>query len=71
MLSAETAAVFDCRYDISFADGTRQEDVPGATIALSPSGAAVEAIRLHVVPRPAAPLILLHDLGTSPHRVTT
>lgn len=65
-LSAETAAFFDCRYDISFADGTRQEDVPGATIALSPSGAAVEAIRLHVVPRPAAPLILLHDLGDQP-----
>jgi Glycosyltransferase 61 len=66
-LSADSAAFFDCRYDIAFTDGTRQEDVPGSTIALSPSGAAVEAIRLHVVPRPAvAPLIVLSDLDDQP-----
>ena len=61
-LSAETAAFFDCRYDIAFMDGTRQEDVPGAEITLSPSGAAVEAIRLHVTPRRAPALIVLDDL---------
>ena len=61
-LSPQTAAFFDCRYDIAFTDGTRQDDVPGATIALSPSGATVEAIRLHLQPRAASPLILLNDL---------
>ena len=65
-LGADTAAFFDCRYDIAFTDGTRQEDVPGATSALSPSCAAVEAIRLHVIPRPATPLIVLDDLDDQP-----
>ncbi len=65
-LSADSAAFFDCRYDIAFADGTRQEDVPGATIAVSPSGAAVEAIRLHVVQRPPRPLIVLNDIDGDP-----
>jgi capsular polysaccharide biosynthesis protein len=65
-LSLETAAFAECRYDIAFTDGTRQQDVPGSTIALSPSGAAVEAIRLHVVPRPARPLIVLNDLDEQP-----
>jgi capsular polysaccharide biosynthesis protein len=65
-LSAETAPFFDCRYDIAFADGTRQEDVPGAEIALAPSGAAVEGIRLHVVARPATPLIVLNDVADQP-----
>jgi capsular polysaccharide biosynthesis protein len=61
-LSAETAPFFDCRYDIAFTDGTRREGVPGATITLAPSGAAVAAIRLHVAARPATPLIVLDDL---------
>jgi hypothetical protein len=65
-LSFETAAFFDCRYDIAFTDGTRQEDVPGSTITLAPSGAAVEAIRLHVQARPPAPLIVLNDLDDQP-----
>ena len=65
-LSLETAGFADCRYDIAFTDGTRQEDVPGSTIALSPSGAAVEAIRLHIVPREARPLIVLNDLDEQP-----
>ena len=65
-LSAETAAFFDCRYDIAFTDGTRQEDVPGATFALSASGAAVEAIRLHIIQREPAPLVVLNDLADDP-----
>ena len=65
-LSPETAAFFDCRYDIAYADGTQQENVPGASIALSPSGAAVEAIRLHVVQRPPTPLIVLNDVDDQP-----
>jgi capsular polysaccharide biosynthesis protein len=65
-LSAETAAFFDLRYDIAFADGTRQEHLPGATAALSPSGAAVEAVRLHGVARPPTPLIVLDDIDDQP-----
>jgi hypothetical protein len=65
-LSPETSAFFDCRYDIAFADGTRQENLAGAAIALAPSGAAVEAIRLHVVPRPPTMLIVLNDLDDQP-----
>ena len=65
-LSPETAPFFDCRYDIAFTDGTRQEDVPGATVALSPSGAAVEAFRLHISRRAPTPLLVLNDLGEEP-----
>ncbi|WP_419760599.1 glycosyltransferase family 61 protein [Acidisoma sp.] len=65
-LSPETAAFFDCRYDIAFTDGTRQDDVPGATVALSPSGAAVEAIRLHIIQRAPTPLVVLNDLSAEP-----
>jgi capsular polysaccharide biosynthesis protein len=65
-LSAESAPFFDCHYDIAFADGTRQEDVAGAAIALSPSGAAVEAIRLHVTRRHPVPLVVLYDLADDP-----
>jgi capsular polysaccharide biosynthesis protein len=61
-LTAETAPFFECRYDIAFTDGSRQEDVSGADICLSSSGAAVEAIRLHVVPRAATPFVVLNDL---------
>jgi capsular polysaccharide biosynthesis protein len=61
-LTTETAPFFDCRYDIAFTDGSRQEDVSGADICLSSSGAAVEAIRLHVIPRAATPLVVLNDL---------
>lgn len=65
-LSAETAPYFDCRYDIAFTDATRQENVPGSEIALSPTGAAVEAIRLHVTQRAAVPLVILDDLDGQP-----
>ena len=65
-LSAETAPFFTCQYDIAFIDGTRQDDVPGRDFALSPSGAAVEAIRLHVAPREPVPLIVLNDLDAEP-----
>jgi capsular polysaccharide biosynthesis protein len=65
-LSAETAPFFDCQYDIAFADGTRQEGVAGATVALSPSGAAVEAIRLRVTRRAPVPLVVLNDLADEP-----
>ncbi|MBW4022317.1 MAG: glycosyltransferase family 61 protein [Proteobacteria bacterium] len=61
-LSPETAPFFDCRYDIAFTDGTRQEDVAGADLALSPGGGEVEAIRLHVRERPAIPVLVLDDL---------
>jgi hypothetical protein len=65
-LSAETAPFFECHYDIAFIDGTRQDEVPGREMALSSSGAAVEAIRLRVTPREPAPLILLNDLDDEP-----
>jgi hypothetical protein len=65
-LSAETAPFFDCRYDIAFTDGGRREDVPGSHLALAASGAAVEAIRLHVISREATPLIVLNDLDDQP-----
>jgi hypothetical protein len=65
-LSAETAPFFVCQYDITFIDGTRQDDVPGRDFALSPSGAAVEAIRLHVAPREPVSLIVLNDLEAEP-----
>jgi hypothetical protein len=65
-LSTETAPFFACHYDIAFIDGTRQDDVPGRDVALSPSGAAVEAIRLHVAPREPVPLIVLNDIDAEP-----
>jgi hypothetical protein len=65
-LNAETAPFFECHYDIAFIDGTRQDDVPGRDFALSPSGAAVEAVRLHVAPRAPVPLIVLNDLDAEP-----
>jgi capsular polysaccharide biosynthesis protein len=65
-LSAETSPFFDCHYDIAFLDGTRQDDVPGREIALSPAGAPVEAIRLRVTPREPLQLIVLNDLEDEP-----
>ena len=65
-LTAETAAYFACTYDIAFTDGTRQDGVRGTDIAVSPSGAAVEAIRLHVTQREAVPLIVLNDVVDPP-----
>ena len=64
-LSAETAAYFDCHYDIAFTDGSRREDSPGAEAALAPAGAAVEAVRLRLTPRPGTPLIVLNDIDTA------
>jgi capsular polysaccharide biosynthesis protein len=65
-LTAETAPFFNCQYDIAFTDGTRQDEVPGGEIALSPSGAAVEAIRLRVISREPVPLVVLNDLPDTP-----
>jgi hypothetical protein len=65
-LSAETAPFFECHYDIAFTDGTRQDDIAGRDFALSPSGAEVEAIRLHVGRREPVPLIVLNDLEAEP-----
>lgn len=61
-LTAETAPFFDCRYDIAFTDGSQQGDVSGADICLSTSGAAVEAIRLHIVARATTPFVVLNDV---------
>ncbi|MCB8875578.1 glycosyltransferase family 61 protein [Acidisoma silvae] len=61
-LSAESAPFFDCRYDLSFTDGSQQIDLPATEIALPPPGASLAAVRLHITPRPAAPYIVLTDI---------
>lgn len=64
-LSAETAAFFDCRYDVAFTDGSRREGVTSTETAEAPAGAAVAALRLSVTPRAARPLIVLNDIDVS------
>ncbi|GAB0117439.1 glycosyltransferase family 61 protein [Acidisoma sp. 7E03] len=64
-LSAETAAFFDCRYDVAFTDGSRQENLTSTEMAAAPAGAAVAAVRLFVTPRAATPLIVLNDIDVN------
>lgn len=61
-LSAETAAFFNCRYDVSFTDGSLKEDLSDTEMATAPAGAAVAALRLRITPRPGTPLIVLNDI---------
>lgn len=64
-LSAETAAFFDCRYDVAFTDGSKREGLSNTEMAQAPAGAAVAALRLHITPRPGTPLIVLNDIDVS------
>jgi capsular polysaccharide biosynthesis protein len=61
-LSAETAAFFDCRYDVSFTDGSLKENLAETEMAKDPAGVAVAALRLRITPRPGTPLIVLNDI---------
>lgn len=61
-LSAETASFFNCRYDVSFTDGSMKEDLAETEMAEAPAGAAVAALRLRITPRPGTPLIVLNDI---------
>jgi hypothetical protein len=49
----DTAAAWDCVYDLSFTDGTRQEALVGPASGVAAPGAALEAIRLSLRPRAA------------------